>query len=238
MQLKNLFNYILSACASDVLLPDSDPCVEAELQSRLSRPIKKQKYDVKKYQQMFVTEGLCWGETQPPTEVKDSPWWQTLTAEQQDSCIFSLARDSEQCLMRDCLWSIGKVRLSKEEPSGHVSFTVIPKQLVMLFPRDGTPRLQLGREAMLLQGFPLPKPDSPIKDVSEFMWHDLAGNMVSLPCCLNILMSIVAAVDWRETPTVNSCSGELDAAEAASGLISQMLEGAHEEHAIKKLRHR
>ena len=46
-------------CASDLLLPDSDPCVEVELQSRLSRPIKKHKYDVKKYQQMFVSEGLC-----------------------------------------------------------------------------------------------------------------------------------------------------------------------------------
>ena len=46
-------------CAGDLLLPDSDPCVEVELQSRLSRPIKKHKYDVKKYQQMFVSEGLC-----------------------------------------------------------------------------------------------------------------------------------------------------------------------------------
>ena len=187
---------------------------------------------------MFASHGVSWGETQPPAEVKDSPWWPTLTAEQQDSCRFSLAMDPRPCLMRDVLWSIGRVRLSKKEPSGHVSFTVIPKQVVMLFPDDRIPRLQLGREAMLLQGFPLPKLDSPIKDVSEVMWHDLAGNMVSLPCCLNILMSIVAAVDWRETPTVNSCSGEVEAADAASDLILQMLEDAHEEHAIKKRRHR
>ena len=223
-------------CANDLLLPDSDPCVEAELQRRLSKPVRKSKYDVKKYQQMFGSHGLRWGETRPPKEVGDSPWWPTLSAEQQDSCIFSLATDSSECLMRDLLWSIGKVRTSSCSPSGHVSFTVIPKQVVMVFPDDGNPRLQLGREAMLLQGFPLPKPGSPIASVKESMWHELAGNMVTLPCCLNILMSIVAALDWRQTPTVSSCAEELEAAEEASDLILQMVVGADEEDTIKKPR--
>ena len=105
-----------------------------------------------------------------------------------------------------------------------------------LSPDDRTPRLQLGREAMLLQGFPLPKLDSPLASVKENLWHDLAGNMVSLPCCLNILMSIVAALDWRQTPTVSSCAEELEAATEASDLIVQMLAGADEEHTVKKPR--
>ena len=127
------------------MLSDSDPYVGVALQSRLSKPPKNVKYDVKKYQQMFAANGLRWGDRQPPKEMKESPWWQTLTAEQQDSCIFSLAVDSNQWLMRDVLWSIGKVRRSKKEPSGHVSFTVMPKQIVMISPSEGTPRLQLGQ---------------------------------------------------------------------------------------------
>ena len=218
-------------CASSLLLPDSDPCVEAELQRRLSKPPSISKYDVKKYQQMFAENGLRWGGSQPPKEVKESPWWPTLTAEQQDSCIFSLALDNEDWMMRDVLWSIGKVRLSQKAPFGHVSFTVIPKQIVMLFRKEGIPRLQLGREAMLLQGFPLPQNlGKPLESVSESLWHDLAGNMVSLPCWLNMLMSIVAAVDWRKTPAVSSCAEEMKAAEAASEFIRSIMAGLHGEH--------
>lgn len=49
---------------------------------------------------------------------------------------------------------------------------------------------------MLLQGFLLPKLGSPLVSVKESLWYDLAGIMVSLPCCLNILMLIVVVVDW------------------------------------------
>ena len=224
-------------CASNLLLPDSDPCAEAELQSRLSKPVKIFKYAVQKYQQMFESHGLRWGETQPPKEVGDSPWWPTLSAEQRDSCMFSLAVDDKHYLMRDLFWSIGKVRTSSFGPSGHVSFTVLPKQLVMIFPSDGSPRLQLGREAMLLQGFPLPKPGSPIADVSENLWHDFAGNMVTLPCCLNILMSIVAAVDWRSMSIVKGPGAEeLEAAEEAIQMLLPFVACESPTKTIKKAR--
>ena len=238
-------------CASSLLLSDSDPYVGNALQRRLSKPPRNVKYDVTKYQKMFAENGLRWGDRQPPKEVKQSPWWQTLTAEQQDSLIYSLAEDKENKLYRDVLWSIGKVRVSKKEPSGHVSFTVMPKQIVMMFPSAGTPRLQLGREAMLLQGFPLPQNlGKAFGEMSENFWHDLAGNMVSLPVCLNILMSIVAAVDWRKTPTVCPCAEEIKLAEESSQFIRSAMarldaehaehgeHGEHERRPVKKCRHR
>lgn len=211
-------------CASKLLLPDSDPCVESELQRRLSKPASRCTYDVNKYQAMFAAWGLRWGETQPPKELGDSPWWDTLTAGQKDSCLFSLATDDKSHLMRDVLWSCGKVRVSREGPTGHISFTVIPKQVVLLFPPGATPRLQLGREAMLLQGFPLPQPESPMSCVPERMWQELAGNMVSLPCCMSILMAMLAAVDWRKKPVVEVASSEeLEAADEAAKFIESML---------------
>jgi len=235
-------------CASSLVLSDSDPYVGAALQSRLSKPPKNVKYDVKKYQQMFAANGLRWGDRQPPKEMKESPWWQTLTAEQQDSLTHSLAEDKENILLRDVLWSIGKVRRSKKEPSGHVSFTVMPKQIVMTFPSEGTPRLQLGREAMLLQGFPLPQNlGKSLGEFAESLWNDLAGNMVSLPVCLNMLMSIVAAVDWRKTPTAYPCAEEIKLAEESSRFIRSAKarldaehgeHGEHERRPVKKCRHR
>ena len=180
--------------------------------------------------------------------MKESPWWPTLTAEQQDSLIFSLALDKENKLYRDVLWSIGKVRVSQIAPSGHVSFTVMPKQIVMIFPSEGTPRLQLGREAMLLQGFPLPQNlGKSLGEFAESLWHDLAGNMVSLPVCLNMLMSIVAAVDWRKNPFVSPCPEELRLAHESSRVIRSARakldaehgeHGAHERRPVKKCRHR
>ena len=197
---------------------------------------------------MFAANGLRWGDRQPPKEMKESPWWQTLTAEQQDSLTHSLAEDKENILLRDVLWSIGKVRRSKKEPSGHVSFTVMPKQIVMIFPSEGTPRLQLGREAMLLQGFPLPQNlGKSLGEFAESLWNDLAGNMVSLPVCLNMLMSIVAAVDWRKTPTAYPCAEEIKLAEESSRFIRSAKarldaehgeHGEHERRPVKRCRHR
>ena len=207
--------------ARELMLPDTDAAVEAELQRRLAQPTRNHTYAVDKYQAAYAQKGLRWGDG-PPRELGASLWWPTLTAEQRDSLIFSLAMDDKPVLMRDVLWSIGKVRQSTICPDGrHVSFTVIPKQVVMLFPSNGTPRLQLGREAMLLHGFPLPTPGSQLATVSESMWHDLAGNMVSLPCCLALMMAAFIAVDWRQEPSAGAaCAGEVAAAEAAFQLIA------------------
>ena len=57
-------------------------------------------------------------------------------------------------------------------------------------------------------------------------------------------MSIVAAVDWRETPTASSCAGEIEGVEEASEFIRHIMarlhgeHGEHERRPVKKPRHR
>ena len=64
-----------------------------------------------------------------------------------------------------------------------------------------TPRLMLGREALLFQGWPASLiPDDDV--VSDHLLQDLAGNAVSLPAQLALMLSTFCAVPWR-TP----CTG-------------------------------
>jgi hypothetical protein len=74
---------------------------------------------------------------------------------------------------------------------------------MMLFDEDETPRLLLGREALWLQGFPiLEKSVAPVlEDESESFLTDLAGNMVSTPVLLALLLSTMSALSWRQEGT-------------------------------------
>ena len=69
------------------------------------------------------------------------------------------------------------------------------------------PRVTIGRENFFLQGFPIGILDM-LKDnaFKEKDLTDLAGNMVSVPVFLAILMSAVASLSWVETeqlPSIN-----------------------------------
>ena len=58
----------------------------------------------------------------------------------------------------------------------------------------------LGREAMLFQGYPISKvPDAQLMN-TRFL-HDLAGNAVSLPVALALLLSACKAFTWTAVGT-------------------------------------
>ena len=108
-------------------------------------------------------------------------------------------------MLRDCSQSLGRTRVSvfDEETDRHIAPTVTPGQLMMLFDGDETPRILLGREALWLQGFPiLEERLAPVLDSeSESFLTDLAGNMVSTPVLLALLLSTISALSWREEGT-------------------------------------
>ena len=60
----------------------------------------------------------------------------------------------------------------------------------------------LGREALVLQGFPSQGPtlSKLIESFSEVQMADLAGNMVSTPVMLAIAMATISAVSWKDVP--------------------------------------
>ena len=99
---------------------------------------------------------MSWSSIQAPEELKSSPWFQTLTLQQKQTAAYSLCTDTMPVLFRDISQSLNRVRTSRIGKDGkHLIFTVTPGQLVIVFKDGGEPRLLLGEESMLLQGFPI-----------------------------------------------------------------------------------
>ena len=87
--------------------------------------------------------------------------------------------------------------------------TVLPNQMLMAFrqhaggvsalgPADEPPepRLVLGRENLLLQGFPIDIIEGMQGNFKESFLTDLAGNMVSTPVLLAMFLSAMASASW------------------------------------------
>ena len=89
----------------------------------------------------------------------------------------------------------------------------------------GEERLLLGREAFMLQGFPMCSDEVPESlmhgAVPDHLMHYLAGNAMTVHVILAVTQSAMAALTWKaakpENPT--SAHGELV---AASGLFKQL----------------
>ena len=85
---------------------------------------------------------------------------------------------------------------------------------MMVFAPGHPFRLLLGREALVLQGFPSEDPalSELIAAFSEAQMADLAGNMVSTPIMLTMAMAAISSVSWRGRPraqaptTAEACS--------------------------------
>ena len=76
--------------------------------------------------------------------------------------------------------------------------TMLPKQIIMVFNQVARPRLLLGYEAMVFQGFPMALMSSAIRSSKECLLKDLAGNMVSLPVMLAVTMATISSMPWRQ----------------------------------------
>ena len=72
-----------------------------------------------------------------------------------------------------------------------------PEQLVWLELPGRQARLQLGRESMMIQGFPLQKVPSLVQRTEESLMASLGGNMMAATVPLAILLSMFEAIHWR-----------------------------------------
>ena len=199
------------SCASGVLLPSTHPAVQAELARRQQFPTASGQrvsmgYNVGKAMEIAQARGVQWGSFSPSPIMRSDAWFQTLTKQQQDAACFSLKSRPDPVLFRDVSQSLGQTRLSstrfaegREEPT-HCAATVLPAQSLMVFAPGQPFRLLLGREALVLQGFP--SQDATLSKLigsfSEVQMADLAGNMVSTPVMLAIAMAAISAVSWKD----------------------------------------
>ena len=146
----------------------------------------------------------------------------------------SMNTNTEPVLLRDIGQSSGRIRESTITDTGkHLAFTMTPKQLAVTCCRGKAPRLLLGEEALLFQGYPTAAVPDLVEETPQHVLADLAGNAVSVPVLLALLMSVVVAVDWRPGGGDESESGDEEAdaaaaedAEHALGLLASGAEAA------------
>ena len=192
------------SCASGVLLPSTDAAVCMELARREAGRTASGPgagYNVGNAMERARERGVQWGSFGPSPAMMGDAWFQTLTKQQQDSVCFSLKTHPDSLLLRDVSQSLGQTRISTRsaEDSRHCACAMLPSQMLMVFAPGQPFRLLLGREALVLQGFPSQGPtlSELIGSFSENQMADLAGDMVSTPVMLAIAMAASSAVSWK-----------------------------------------
>ena len=239
-------------CASKLMLEADHPRVRQELERRQEQEASGQKqkrsYAVGTAIMAQAAKGTSWSAAtgRVPAVLKDSPWFWTLSSQQQKLAALSVSEDPSPLLIRDIGQSSTRIRTSTITEDGrHRSMTVTPAQLGLLSCPGETPRLMLGEEAMLLQGYPTAAVPDLVAATSNHQLAILAGNAVSVPVLLALMMASVAAVDWRPAlpppspgpgPAAGGGDGDADAeaieedeetaAQEALNALAQICEGA------------
>ena len=173
---KRLGNYLQRCertppCLTKILLVSDNVSVASALNKRLADGSRQAQYNVGAVVATYKGQGLRWGDERLlmclPKEFVKSPWLKALPSQQRSVMIFSHSQrpykgsPEQGAIARDVSQSCARVRYSKfvarahGQPGRHVSFAQMPEQSVWL--DLDPPRFQLGRESLLIQGFPIKK---------------------------------------------------------------------------------
>ena len=201
-------------CASELILCQTDPTVESELNKRLALGRRGAEYNVAASISLFQGSGLRWGDVEVPRRVRDTPWFQTLSPLMRNVLTYSCAEHPQPALNRDISQSIVRLRYSRALEDGrHLGYCQMPHQVTWLEPDDQPPRLMLGRESLLLSGYPIAKIPNTVVQTTEPVMQGISGNMMASVVPLAILSSVCLALPWRTTEQVCPTTSE-DVADA------------------------
>ena len=189
-------------CASSIWLSDSHPAVEAELQRRLAHGHRRGSVSgqgTETHLRKFQSAGVRWGSLSSDDSLA-SLWFPTLLPREQDALRYSL-RKEPNFLMRNISQNVTRLPISSihAETGKHVAPAQLPTQIVWISDGTSPGRLQLGREALIYQGFPIALVPTLVNSSTEALMHDLGGNMMGLPVVLAISMALFASVSWAST---------------------------------------
>lgn len=230
-----------------VLLPESHAAVVAELDRRTrsgagGQEVQKQHGWTAQLMREYRALGLRYGAHTADQRSTQSPWFLTLTPRERAALAFSQATSPGK-IARNLSQSMNRVAVSHEETEAggirHVCPAVLPTQMLWLDPPAiGAPRLMLGREALVVQGFPIGlRPDLTTEFTEGFM-QDLAGNMMTLPVLLAMVVSTIAALPWKDTGSSKLPPPPASQSEVAAALESFLaLRGAEEPPATSRHMH-
>ena len=185
-------------CLSELLLATDDDCVEALLNTRLAKGVRVSQYNVSAVAKTYKAGGIRWGDAELNTDLPANIWYGTFPSSMQAVLKYSRAvMPCGQVLCRDISQSVARVRYSKLVDGRHVAMCQCPEQVVWLELPGKEPRLQLGLEAMAIQGFPISKVPRLVQRTSDHMLMSLAGNMFASVLPLAILQSLFVSLAWR-----------------------------------------
>lgn len=93
---------------------------------------------------------------------------------------------------------------------------VLPGQVLWLHIPGDEERLLLGREALVLQGYPVCRVGAQADAMPERFLQDLAGNAMTLHVLLAVVQTAMAVLTWKTGKSKDEISekGEIDAAYA------------------------
>ena len=99
-----------------------------------------------------------------------------------------------------------------------------PHQNLWIHRPDGQERLLLGREALVLLGFPVGLVEEQLDQVGDSFQHGLAGNAMSFLVLPAIAQSGFASLHWRKQSVLDGDLGSISLPDAdeAVGLLDKM----------------
>ena len=144
----------------DVLYDEADDSVDAEMARRMTAGTRLGEYNVESSITQHSASNMRWGDTSRlPLTTKQSPWYKTLCPTQRNALAFSLA-EKPLPIMREISQSINRTRYSKkisspDQPDKEIACCMMPQQCMWLYGDGKLGRLMLGREGLVIQGYPV-----------------------------------------------------------------------------------
>ena len=241
-------------CASTLLLPHNHERVVQELVRRRTAASGSGRrsgcgYDMSGALAHASKMGstASWKMLETPSILMKSEWCGGLTPMQHDMASISLRTHSAaNHMLRDIGQSLARVRRSSIEDGIHIAPAILPSQLMLITgSADGVEkpeqvRLLLGEEALIFQGFPTALlynhpsfvPLYP-NAMSNANMVDIAGNMVTLPILLALVLAAFSSVTWRAVKEGDEAaieSTEEEMASAASAVFLALHRGSASAH--------
>ena len=241
-------------CASEILLQTRHPAVEAELLRRSSEPSTAtgQGY-LREHQKLYESLRLSVGAQAPFASTSSSPWYSTLLPAQRSALVLhqyqllsalppaggivprtasSQARAQIGAvpgmrLMVDVFPSGGRLVASTvKDNNKHCCPCICPHSMLWLHGADSEERLMLGRESLLMQGWPILQQPYADEFSNKFL-QDLAGNAIALPVLLAVAISTLCSLCWKQAAASGQEAEERrQACEDAMAIMLRQVAGA------------
>ena len=90
----------------------------------------------------------------------------------------------------------------------------MPHQKLWIHNPNGQERLLLGREALVLQGFPVRLVEEQLDQQTDAFQHDIAGNAMSFLVLLAVAQSAFASLHWRKQSELDQDLGSISLPDA------------------------